>query len=102
VLVPVAVLVALASNVALPSLARTLVARTSAAALPFVSWLVVVIVVGTIPRPEGDVVLPGGHGALPWVSYGVLLGGVLAGALTVALSGRRRTPLETPAGNLSR
>jgi hypothetical protein len=27
---------------------------------------------------------------LPWVSYGVLLGGALAGTLTVVLSGARR------------
>jgi hypothetical protein len=90
VLVPVAVVVALASNVALPRLARALVATTAAAALPFVAWLAVVVVVGVLPRPEGDVVLPGGHGALPWVSYGVLLGGALAGTLTVVLSGARR------------
>ena len=90
VVVPVAVVVALASNVALPRLARALVETTVATVLPFLSWLLVVIVIGVMPRPEGDVVLPGGRGALPWVSYGVLLGGALAGTLTVALSGARR------------
>jgi hypothetical protein len=90
VLVPVAVLVALASNIALPRLARTLVETTAAAVLPFACWLVTVIVIGVLPRPEGDVVLPGGGGALQWVSYGVLLGGALAGTVTVALSGARR------------
>jgi hypothetical protein len=90
VLVPVAVLVALASNVALPRLARTLVETTAATVLPFACWLVTVIVIGVLPRPEGDVVLPGGGGGLQWVSYGVLLGGALAGTVTVALSGARR------------
>ena len=90
VIVPVAVVVALASNVALPRLARALVETTVAMVLPFLSWLLVVIVIGVMPRPEGDVVLPGGRGALQWVSYGVLLGGALAGTLTVALSGARR------------
>jgi hypothetical protein len=40
------------------------------------------------PRPEGDVVLPAGNG-LQWVSYGVLLGGAVAGAVTVVRSGAR-------------
>ncbi|MDT4978100.1 MAG: hypothetical protein QOG98_3858 [Pseudonocardiales bacterium] len=90
VLVPVAVVVAVASNVALPRLARTLVETTAATVLPFVFWLLAVIIVGVLPRPEGDVVLPGGGGALQWVSYGVLLGGALAGTVTVAMSGSRR------------
>lgn len=89
-IVPVAVAMALVTNVALPRLARALTATTVAAVLPFVSWLAVVVVIGVTPRPEGDVVLPGGHGALPWVSYGVLLGGALAGTVTVVLSGSRR------------
>jgi hypothetical protein len=97
VLVPVAVVVALASNIALPSLARTLVPRTTAAVLPFLCWLLVVIVVGTVRRPEGDVVLPGG-GAVQLVSYGVLLGGALAGTVTVVLSG----PSPPPRRRLSR
>jgi hypothetical protein len=89
VLVPVAVVAAVAFNVALPRLARMLVPTTAATVLPFVFWLVAVIVVGVLPRPEGDVVLPGG-GALQLVSYGVLLGGALAGTVTVALSGVKR------------
>lgn len=92
VLVPVAVPIAIASNIALPRLARVLVENTLAAALPFLFWLLVVVVVGVLPRPEGDVVLPGGGGALQWVSYGVLLGGALAGTVTVVLSGARHRP----------
>lgn len=91
VLVPVAVVVAVTSNVALPRLARTLVETTTAAVLPFACWLVTVVVVGVLPRPEGDVVLPGGGGALQWASYGVLLGGALAGTFTVSLSGPGRS-----------
>jgi hypothetical protein len=100
VLVPIAVVLAVASNIALPRLARTLVETTTATVLPFVFWLLTVIVVGVLPRPEGDVVLPGGGGGLQWVSYGVLLGGALAGTMTVALSGTRRPAAQT--GGLSR
>jgi hypothetical protein len=89
VLIPVAVAVAVVTNIALPRLARGLVATTPATVAPFLSWLVTVIVVGVMPRPEGDVVLPGGSG-LQWVSYGVLLGGALTGTLTTVLSGSRR------------
>ena len=89
VIVPVAVLVALASTVALPRLAYVLVESTLAMVLPFLAWLFVVIAIGVVPRPEGDVVLPAGGGP-EWVSYGVLLGGALAGTVTLVLTGTRR------------
>ena len=81
---------ALASNVALPRLARTLVPSTLAAGLPFLSWLVVVIGFGLIARPEGDVIVPGAPAAAEYVGYGVVLGGALAGAITVATTSPRR------------
>jgi hypothetical protein len=89
VLVPIAVVIAVSSNVALPRLARTLVQTTSAAVLPFACWLATVVIVGVLSRPEGDVVLPAG-GGLQWVAYGVLLGGAVAGTMTVVMSGARR------------
>jgi hypothetical protein len=98
VLVPVAVVLALATNIVLPRLARTLIPTTGAAMLPFASWLIVVIAVGALTRPEGDIVLPGGGGALEWVSYGVLLGGPLAGTVTVVLSSGAGRPSPPPAG----
>jgi len=89
VIVPVAVVLAVASNIALPTLARMLVPRTSAAALPFLAWLVVVIGFGTITRPEGDVILPGAPDGAKWVTYGMLLLGAVAGAGTLL---RQSTP----------
>lgn len=86
VLVPVAVVLALASNVALPRMARNLVPTMLAAALPFLTWLVVIVAFGVLGRPEGDVILPGGAGGVHWVSYGVMLGGALAGTITVVMS----------------
>lgn len=80
--VPVAAACAVLGNIILPRLSHALVPRTLAALLPFLGWLAVVIVVGLMPRPEGDVVLPGG-GAVQWNSYGLVLGGALAGAVTV-------------------
>jgi hypothetical protein len=87
-LVPVTVVLAVLINIALPLLARSIVPRGSAAFAPFAVWLLVVVIIGLFPRPEGDVILPGG-GALEWVGYGVLLGGTVAGTLTVAVSGAR-------------
>lgn len=92
--VPVAALAAVVGNVVLPRLGYRLVPRTLAAALPFLVWLAVLIAVGLVSRPEGDVVLPGGD-PLQWVSYAVVLGGAVAGAVTVAwTTGGRRKPLS--------
>ncbi|MDT4891018.1 MAG: hypothetical protein QOE97_53 [Pseudonocardiales bacterium] len=87
-LVPLTVALAVLINVALPLLARSIVPSGAAALAPFGAWLLVVVVVGLFPRPEGDVILPGG-GAVEWVGYGVLLGGTVAGTVTVVLSGSR-------------
>jgi hypothetical protein len=82
VIAPVAVALAVASNLALPWLAGTLVPRTSARLAPFGTWLIVVIVFAVVTRPEGDVILPGSPSAEEYVTYGVLLGGALVGAVT--------------------
>ena len=93
-LVPVTVLFAIAGNIVLPLLGRSLAATTGAALAPFAAWLLVVVVIGLFPRSEGDVILPGG-GSVQWVGYGVVLGGVAAGVATVAMvSGR---PPRAPA-----
>lgn len=84
--VPVAVVAALVTNAAFPRMARALVASTVAAVLPFVTWLLVIVFFGVVTRPEGDVILPGGSGAVHWVSYGVMLGGALAGTVTVVVT----------------
>jgi len=80
---PVAILLAVGSNLLLPSLARTLVPRTFAVLAPFLGWLIVVVAFGVVSRPEGDVILPGAPGKLEFVTYGVLLGGALAGTVAV-------------------
>lgn len=83
VVCPVAVVFALASNIALPRMARVLVPRTAAALAPLLTWLAVMIVFGVLTRPEGDVILPGAPAGAEAVTYGVLLGGVLAGVATI-------------------
>lgn len=80
---PIAVALALVSNVVLPRMAHTLVPRTLSALAPFAAWLVVVLGFGAVARPEGDVILPGAPRSVEWVTYGVLLGGALAGTATV-------------------
>lgn len=82
-ILPLAIVLAVVSNVALPRLARALVPRTAAALAPFVAWLIVMIGFGTIGRPEGDVILPGSPGSVAAVTYGVLIAGTLAGTVTV-------------------
>jgi hypothetical protein len=82
VLIPASVALAVVSNVGLPMLAARLGASRPVAAIPFVLWLIVVLALG-VSRPEGDVLLPAGRGAQPWVTYGMLLAGALAGGVTI-------------------
>lgn len=97
VLVPIAVVLAIAGNIVLPLLSYSMVRRTFGAVAPLLGWLVVVLIVALLPRPEGDVVLPGG-GYLQWVSYGVLLGGAIAGTVTIVMVGTPALP-GTPRGS---
>ncbi len=83
VVIPIVVALGVASNVLLPRMARALVPTTPAAAAPVLAWLIVVVGFGITVRPEGDVILPGGD--LQWVTYGLVLGGALAGTVAVAL-----------------
>ena len=80
---PIAAVLAVVSNAVLPRLARALVPSTGAALAPFLGWLVVVVGFGVVTRPEGDVILPGAPATLEFVTYGLLLGGALAGTVTV-------------------
>jgi hypothetical protein len=85
-LVPLAVVLAAISNVVLPMLALRLGRSGLAAALPFGVWLITVIVL-SITRPEGDVLLPVGPAAQYLVTYGMVLAGGVAGALTLMVRG---------------
>lgn len=84
-IVPITLVFAIAGNWYLPRLSRTLVPKTAAAVLPFVAWLLVVLLIASATRPEGDVILPGGD-TDKYVSYGLLLLGGLAGIVSIVLS----------------
>jgi membrane associated rhomboid family serine protease len=95
--VPIAVVLAVASNIVFPLLGYRIVPRPLAAIAPLVCWLIVVLVFGVMARPEGDVILPGG--SLQLVSYGVILGGALAGTLSVVIAippRSRRSAISPP------
>jgi hypothetical protein len=104
VLVPVSVVLAAASNVCLPVLARRFGRSGFAAALPFVVWLITVIAL-SITRPEGDVLLPGGKAGQLWVTYGMVLAGGVAGSLTLMIHGMaasRSVPSDPPEAPVGR
>jgi len=84
-LLPIAPVLAVASNVSLPLICRRLTSTTRSALPPVVGWLVAAFALAST-RPEGDVLLPAGDTA--WVSYGVLFGGALAAMATLVLAGR--------------
>ena len=83
-----AVLITVVGNVVLPLVGIAASGRTVGGVMPLLGWLAVVVVLST-SRPEGDVLLPGGT-SLQYVTYGMLLGGVLAGIVTVAVAATRR------------
>ena len=79
VLVPVSVAAAVVGNVLLVRAALRLSGSRAVAALPAVTWLVVVIG-AMVRRPEGDLLL-GAGGALGVLTLVFLMLGVLSGAL---------------------
>ena len=87
--VPVTIVFAAVGAHVLPRAARSFVERTSAMVLAVASWLVPALMLSVMPRPEGDVLVPGGGGE-QWVFYGMLLGGAVVGTATIVLSGSRR------------
>jgi hypothetical protein len=84
-LVPICVAFAVCGNVLLLYLGRELCPQNGWRLAPFAGWLVTIVVFALFTRPEGDVVVPGGGGALEWVGYGVILGGALAGTVAAVL-----------------
>lgn len=80
--VPVSVVLAIASNICVPVLSRRAVPSTAAAVLPALAWVATVIVLSQA-RPEGDVLLPGSPSSLAYVTYALLGLGILAAMVTV-------------------
>ena len=84
IVMPVSVGLAIVGNVALPRLAFGLTGSIIAAGAPFVTWLVVLFTVGLLPRPEGDIIVPGA-GAPEFVYFATLFGGIIAGAVMLVV-----------------
>jgi hypothetical protein len=81
---PIAVLLAVAGNVVLARLAGRQTGSILAAVAAPLLWLLVVIVL-SLPRPEGDLILPGSATGLAF-----LFAGAVAGAFGVASEITRR------------
>jgi hypothetical protein len=94
-LIPIAVVLAVGGNIALAILGRDLIGTVAGALPPIIAWIVTLIVLMST-RPEGDVLVPGGSDQ--WVSYGVMVGGLFAGLITVLVlaSSPRKRPAAGP------
>jgi hypothetical protein len=88
---PIAVLLAVAGNIVLAKLAARQTGSVVGAAVPPVLWLAVVIVL-SLPRPEGDLIVPGNVTGVVF-----LFAGSVAGAVGVASEITRRTRSVPPA-----
>lgn len=84
-LVPLAPLLAVLSNIALPAISRGLTDTMASAVPPVAGWLVATFVLAGA-RPEGDVLLPAGDAS--YISYSLLGFGLLAGGITIWRAGR--------------
>lgn len=84
VLAPFTVAAALLGGIALPLLGRA-AAGTAGSMLPVLFWLVTLVGLALVPRPEGDVLVLGGNGQ-EYVFYAVLLVGAAAGFGTVVIT----------------
>jgi hypothetical protein len=93
ILLPLSVPAAVVGNLLLVGTAMKLTRWRLVAVLPAVVWLVVVVA-GTVRRPEGDLVISG-RGALGSVGLAFLLLGALAAAVAVgrALTTPRTRPV---------
>ncbi|MDQ1739921.1 MAG: hypothetical protein QOE53_1573 [Pseudonocardiales bacterium] len=79
-LIPLAPVLAVLSNVALPAISRGLTDTMLSAVPPVAGWVVTTFLLASA-TPEGDVLLPAGDTA--YVSYSLLGFGTLAGMLTL-------------------
>jgi len=86
VLVPVSIVLAIATTAAAPIALRYAGLPLAARMPPLIVWFIVIVALGA-GRPEGDRPLPAGD--LAWVSYGVMLGGAVAGAIALLRPERR-------------
>jgi Family of unknown function (DUF6113) len=87
---PIAVPLAMAGNIVLARLAGRQTGSIVGAAVPPVLWLLVVIVLA-LPRPEGDLIVPGSLTGLVF-----LFAGAVAGAYGVAAEITRRVRPAPP------
>ncbi|HEX8305164.1 MAG TPA: DUF6113 family protein [Jatrophihabitans sp.] len=79
-LIPLAPVLAVLSNVALPAISRGLTDTVLSAVPPVAGWLVTTFLLASA-TPEGDVLLPAGDTA--YISYSLLGFGTLAGMVTL-------------------
>ncbi|MGY1838937.1 MULTISPECIES: hypothetical protein [unclassified Modestobacter] len=80
--VPISIVAAVVGNVLLGRAALELSGSRLVGVLPALAWLVVVLAASN-PRPEGDLLLPGGDAVTTAVNLAFLLFGVISAAFAV-------------------
>jgi hypothetical protein len=96
-LLPITVLFAVGGNVVLVLLGRELVPAGAARVAPLIAWSAVVLGVLLFPRPEGDVILPGGGGGPEAVGWGVVFGGLITGIVAAVFTAPKPQRPQPPA-----
>jgi hypothetical protein len=101
ILIPLAVVLGIISNAALPRLAGMLNDTQWAAAIPALTWTVMVVVLFS-SRREGDVLVTTVPWDLKFVAYGMFFGGIIAAVLAVATINRPRSSRRSVIDPLAR
>lgn len=83
--VPLSIPMAVLVNVGLPALAYRLTSSRAVAATPVIVWIAVVII-ASVPRPEGDVIVTGTWRGIAFLILGAVAGAYAVGRLLAAPS----------------
>jgi hypothetical protein len=94
---PITVLLGMATTFALPRLGIWLTRTPSGGFLPLACWFVAVLGLAFIGRPEGDVLVEGGN-AQQWVLFVLIIASAVVGFVTVVRSTEALAPVRQPDG----
>jgi hypothetical protein len=81
---PISVPLAMITTYALPKLGFWLIGQVRGAALPLVFWIVPVLTLGFLGRPEGDLIIEGGNNE-QWVALAMIVAGAVVGFVVISV-----------------
>ena len=81
---PISVPLAMITTYALPKLGFWLIGQVRGAVLPLLFWIVPVLALGFLGRPEGDLIIEGGNNE-QWVALAMIVAGAVVGFTVITV-----------------